>query len=68
MPGKGIQRIDETHGLNPGDEFTVCNINFNYSKAFLSMGFEFALRDCTAELSLGGSTSRLCHEDQSLGQ
>lgn len=32
------------------------------------MGFEFALRDCTAELSLGGSIIRLRHEDQSLRQ
>ena len=68
MPGKDIQGIDDIHGLNPGHENTVCNSNFNYSKAFLLTGFEFALRDCTAELSLGGSSSRLRHEDQSLGQ
>ena len=58
----------QIHRLKPGHGNTVCNSDFNYSKAFLSLGFEPALHDCTVELSLGGSISRLRHEIQSLGQ
>lgn len=44
-------------------ENTMCESNFNYSKAFLSPGLEFALCDCKMRW-----VTSLCHEGQSLGQ
>lgn len=44
-------------------ENTMCDSNFNYSKAFLSPGLEFAFHDC----KLRWVTS-LCHQGQSQGQ
>lgn len=63
-----VWRIKRRHTDESLDMEILCITAIFLILRHLSMGLEFALRDCTAGLSLGGRISRPFHEDQSLGQ